>query len=323
MPKYTEQAVRDAVAAARSLSEALRTLGLRPAGGNHRTLHRLIAKYGISVDHMDPKWALRRAPRNCATPLPEILVVDSTFHRGHLKERLFHEGVKKRRCELCGLGEEWCGRPMSLTLDHINGVPTDNRIGNLRIVCPNCAATLDTHCGRKNRIDRDPRACLHCGSEFIPKYPTHRYCSQRCGIHSKGSHEPQPERRKVPRPSHQQLLSDLQTMSFVAVGRKYGVSDNAVRKWLRYYERERAGLTPAEAETTETAVDSGMAPDARLDGAGSEARDLELRLAAAANDEAVGLADRVRPDDGDRELGLRGQPALVEGCSQVDGPALA
>ena len=135
MPKYTEQAVRDAVAAARSLSEALRTLGLRPAGGNHRTLHRLIAKYGISVDHMDPKWALRRAPRNCATPLPEILVVDSTFHRGHLKERLFHEGVKKRRCELCGLGEEWCGRPMSLTLDHINGVPTDNRIGNLRIVC--------------------------------------------------------------------------------------------------------------------------------------------------------------------------------------------
>ncbi|MGZ4286766.1 MAG: HNH endonuclease signature motif containing protein [Solirubrobacteraceae bacterium] len=238
MPRYTERDVRDAVASARSLAEALRTLGLRPAGGNHRTLHRLIAKYGISVDHLDPKWALRRAPRNCATPLSEILVANSTFHRGHLKERLFDEGVKRRQCELCGIGDEWRGRPMSLILDHINGVSNDNRIENLLIVCPNCAATLETHCGRKNRIDRQPRACLHCAAEFIPKYPTHRYCSQRCGTHSKGSHEPQPERRKVPRPSHDQLLFDVQTMSFVAVGRKYGVSDNAVRKWLRYYERE-------------------------------------------------------------------------------------
>ncbi len=42
--------------------------------------------------------------------------------------------------------------------------------------------------------------------------------------------------RKVPRPSHAQLLADLRSLSFLAVGRKYGVSDNAVRKWLRWYE---------------------------------------------------------------------------------------
>ena len=127
---------------------------------------------------------------------------------------------------------------MSLILDHINGVPIDNRLENLQIVCPNCAATLETHCGRKNRIDREPRACLHCAAEFIPKYLSHRYCSQQCGSHSKGSHAPRPERRKVPRPSYEELVSDVQSMSFLAVGRKYGVSDNAVRKWLRYYERE-------------------------------------------------------------------------------------
>jgi HNH endonuclease len=237
-PRYTEQQVRDAVASARSLADALRTLGLRPAGGNHRTLHRLIAKYGISIDHLDPRWAMRRQRRSVATPLSEILIEDSTYSRGHLKDRLLAEGVKQRTCELCGLGDKWRGRPMSLILDHINGVPTDNRIENLRIVCPNCAATLETHCGRKNRIDREPRACRHCSGEFIPKYSTHRYCSQRCGSHSKGSHDPQPERRKVPRPSYQQLLADVQTMSFVAVGRKYGVSDKAVRKWLRYYARD-------------------------------------------------------------------------------------
>ncbi len=129
---------------------------------------------------------------------------------------------------------------MPLILDHINGIPTDNRIENLRIVCPNCAATFETHCGRKNRLDREPRACLYCAAEFIPRYPTHRYCSQECGVHSKGSGEPRPDRRKVARPCYEQLQSDVQSMSFVAVGLKYGVSDNAVRKWLRWYEREAA-----------------------------------------------------------------------------------
>ena len=65
---------------------------------------------------------------------------------------LFEEGLKERRCEMCGQDENWHGRTMSLILDHINGVPDDNRLENLRIVCPNCAATLETHCGRKNRI---------------------------------------------------------------------------------------------------------------------------------------------------------------------------
>src|SRR5262249_10271723 len=125
-------------------------------------------------------------------------------------------------------------------LDHINGVPTDNRLENLRIVCPNCAATLDTHCGRKRRLEREPRSCVHCGAEFVPKYAVHRYCSQRCGVRSKGSHEPKPETRKVPRPSYKQLIADVQSMSFLAIGRKYGVSDPSIRNWSRWYEEQAA-----------------------------------------------------------------------------------
>jgi HNH endonuclease len=238
--RYTEQEVREAVATARSLTEALRTLSLRPAGGNYETLRKLIERYSISVEHFDPIWTRRHPRSRTMTPLDEVLVEHSTYDRGRLKRRLYQKGLKSRRCELCGQGENWRGQPMSLILDHVNGVPTDNRIENLRIVCPNCAATLETHCGRKTRINREPRACLHCAAEFIPRYPSHRYCSQQCGVHSKGSREPKPDKRKVPRPSYQQLQSELESMSFVAVGRKYGVSDNAVRKWLRWYEAEAA-----------------------------------------------------------------------------------
>jgi hypothetical protein len=100
-------------------------------------------------------------------------------------------------------------------------------------------ATLDTHCGRNQPIDFVSRTCAYCGGRFRPRHPAHRYCSRECGIHSKGPRKPRPETRKVPRPSYEQLKADVAAMSFVAIGRKYGVSDNAVRKWLRWYEYEQ------------------------------------------------------------------------------------
>lgn len=241
MPKvrYTDDDVRAAVANSKSLAEALRKLGLRPAGHNRRTLWRLIERLEIPTDHLDRNWANRCERPRTATPLVEILVEGSTYNRGKLKQRLYDEGLRSRRCEMCGQGEVWRGQRMSLILDHINGCPTDNRLTNLRIVCPNCAATLDTHCGRQNRRDVAPVLCLHCGTEFTPKYATQRYCSRACGSRSKGPRDAHPERRKVTRPSYEQLISDLAAMSVLAVGRKYGVSDNAVRKWVRSYETAR------------------------------------------------------------------------------------
>ena len=235
---FTTAQLREAIEASRSITETLTRLGLRAAGGNFQTIKRHAAANGISMDHFEPDRGRRRAARARARPLVEVLVEDSTYTRGTLKRRLYAEGLKGRRCELCGQDENWNGRRMALILDHINGVATDNRLENLQIVCPNCAATLDTHCGR-NQTWPELRVCAHCDEPFQPERPTQRYCSKACGIHSPGPRDPQPERRKVDRPSYDQLLTDLSHMSYLAVGRKYGVSDNAIRKWLRWYERER------------------------------------------------------------------------------------
>jgi hypothetical protein len=117
--------------------------------------------------------------------LERVLVEGSSYSRSHLKARLFKQGLKDRRCELCGQGELWQERRMSLILDHRNGVADDNRLANLRIVCPNCAATLDTHCGRQNRLERDLRLCLLCHREFWPAYASQDYCSRHCAVHRK------------------------------------------------------------------------------------------------------------------------------------------
>ena len=127
-------------------------------------------------------------------------------------------------------------------------MPDDNRLENLRIVCPNCAAGLDTHCGRKNVAPPEPARCRLCGREFVRRRTTQRYCSPACGATAPrpGNRRPRPERRKADRPPYEQLLAEVRALGFSAVGRRYGVSDHAIRKWVRQYERERAASSGAD-----------------------------------------------------------------------------
>ena len=186
-PRYTEEQARAAIAASLSYTEARRLLGMRAAGGNYRTIRRYAEEiWRIPVDHFDPDAVRRAALGRPATPLEQVLVEGSTYQRTRLKERLFAEGLKERWCEVCGQDEFWHGRRMSLILDHVNGVHDDNRLENLRIVCANCNATLDTHCGRNNRLPQEHRACLLCGTTFLPRHERHRYCSRACGQRAPG-----------------------------------------------------------------------------------------------------------------------------------------
>ena len=208
-------------------------------GNNWRTLKRYALEvWNIPVGHFDPHAASREAlfrGRRVATPLAEILVKGSSFSRVQLKKRLYAEGLKQRICEMCGQGELWRGRRLALILDHANGVSDDHRLENLRILCPNCAATLETHCGRNVHYRRE---CATCGAEFRPKGAKQRHCSHSCGACSEANRIAHEQQRLVERPPYEQLLAEIAASNWSAVGRKYGVSDNAIRKWVRAYERE-------------------------------------------------------------------------------------
>jgi hypothetical protein len=77
----------------------------------------------------------------------------SYLHRGSfisshkLKLKLLEDGLKKRCCEHCD-GQEWMGQPIPIELHHVNGNRFDNRLSNLRVLCPNCHALTDNHAGR-------------------------------------------------------------------------------------------------------------------------------------------------------------------------------
>lgn len=118
----------------------LTALGLRAAGGNYVQVQRVIRELGLPVGHFNGKgW--RKGSREAVVPqklLAELLVQHSTYQSFKLKKRLFSEGMKRPTCELCGWAKKSLDGRLPLELDHINGDRTDNRLNNLRILCPNC-----------------------------------------------------------------------------------------------------------------------------------------------------------------------------------------
>ena len=87
-------------------------------------------------------------PSKKKIPLEEILEgKHPQYQSNKLRTRLIEEGYKSKRCECCG-NTQWLGKPISLEVDHINGISTDHRIENLKILCPNCHAQTDTYRGK-------------------------------------------------------------------------------------------------------------------------------------------------------------------------------
>lgn len=218
--KWTKEYLENIVKDCKSQKEVLIKLKIRSAGGNYKTLKKYINIYEISTEHF-VKCYEKMIKTKIKKPLSEILIKNSNFNRSYLKKRLYSENLLKPICSICDQDENWKGVKISLIIDHINGIYNDNRIENLRIVCPNCNAGLDTFAGR-NLKNRKNNYC-ECGNIISKKSIK---CSTCNGI----------VRRIVERPTLELLLKDIEVLGYAGTGRKYNVTCNSIRKWIKKYK---------------------------------------------------------------------------------------
>lgn len=226
-----------------------------------------------------------------------IFTENSKIARGVVKNFILKNKILEYECECCKLSE-WLNKPLSLHLDHINGLRNDNRLENLRFLCPNCHSQTDTYCGmnvgksmnknindytideiiisiesttsigeclrylgllntktNKNRVSQIKDKYDLKYKEIVPiikeikieseskiSLPIIKIC--KCGKEIRYDNISGLCRkcltktiRKVERPSYKDLLKDLENSNYTAVGRKYGVCDQSIRKWIKMYEK--------------------------------------------------------------------------------------
>lgn len=201
-----------------SFAEILRKQGKSNSGTATKVLKEKLDSYGISYLFLNKKTISKQIP------LEEILVENRNYNSNTLKRRLIESGLKENRCELCGCSNEWNGKPLTLQLDHINGNHSDNRLENLRIVCPNCHSQTETF---SNKRAKKHNYCIDCGCEISLKSTRCNTCASK----HKNFFKVRPEDR----PSKEELFELIKNNPFTKIGEMYGVKDNTIRKWCKNY----------------------------------------------------------------------------------------
>ena len=152
--KHTKEELNNAVKKSLSIANVCRELNMKTCGGNYKTLQSKFKEWDIDTSHFTgAAWnqGEKFKPFGKKYELNEVLIKNSPYKSTtKLKKRLYSEGYKEKKCEECGI-TEWNGKPLTFEMDHINGDNTDNRLENLKILCPNCHSQTPTFRNNKRK----------------------------------------------------------------------------------------------------------------------------------------------------------------------------
>ncbi len=243
--KYQVDDVRRAITNCDNFSAVCRELGVSVCTFNIKRIQTVCVTNGIDYSHFDynnSKLHKTKMKERTTRTVENSLVENSTLARSHLRGLLIRNGLFTNQCSCCGI-TEWQGKPITIEVDHINGISDDNRIENLRLLCPNCHSQTETF--KTGNIDKlKPRAnikkqsysavdmseCAHCGKEFIKHTSQSKFCSIECS--NKSKHDNKWDEMDLIN------LVDVQNISFRQISIQMGVSLNAVRR--QYLKRKAA-----------------------------------------------------------------------------------
>ena len=216
---FTKEELEKIVKISSSMREVISKLGYSTvSGSNHKTVQSRLDKYGINYSHFTSTFR-KGVERN----RENVFIENSTASQATLRRWYIKENIPYV-CTICGQEPIWQGKDLTLILDHINGKNNDDRLENLRWVCPNCNQQLETTGYTKfHSIKKESHNfCVDCKKEINKKATRCKECELK--------------RRSSLLPITKEELKDLiREKPFTEIGKIFGVSDNAIRKWCDKY----------------------------------------------------------------------------------------
>lgn len=208
-------------------SEVLRKLNIQVHTSYFNMLYDKIKEEGINLVIFNKNKKefthkqIKHVIKNNKLPDEKFFTDNCSHCRQSMKKRIIDNNILPYECDICKNKGEWNGSVLTLQIDHINGVSKDNRIQNLRFLCPNCHSQTDTYTG-KNRAGQ--KTCS-CGKK-IHRRSTHCH---KCAKKTKsGNFNPKPT--KINWPNKETLQKLVFEKPMITLAKELGVSDNAIRK---------------------------------------------------------------------------------------------
>jgi 5-methylcytosine-specific restriction endonuclease McrA len=146
-PNYTIEILKQEVEKALCWSDVCRGVNVSVCTFNYKRMQNLCKENNIPTDHFNVKKAYQRGKRIWTTET--LFTTDSTPYRTIVKDFMKRNNMIKDTCEECGQNSNWNNKQLNMELDHINGNSKDNRLENLKFLCPNCHSQTSTYKRKK------------------------------------------------------------------------------------------------------------------------------------------------------------------------------
>lgn len=215
------------------MRDVLRKLGYSTtSGSNSSTVKKRIQEYNIDISHFRSCTdAIKRTDEN-------TFIENSTAGQSVLRRRYENGNFTPYICAICGLPPIWNNQPLTLILDHKNGLNHDDRLENLRWVCPNCNQQLPTTGNKRgikyvdrNKIEGNAKPkkknyCIDCGKKISKNAIRCIKCSH---IHSKGI-------AKINKVTRSKLKERIRSETFESIAKEFNTTRTSIQRWCKKYE---------------------------------------------------------------------------------------